>query len=290
MNAVEVKQYVRGLKDLSTLPVLLGKIIAVINDDDAATDDLVKLISFDQAMAQRILRVANSVLFGHSGQIRDIHQAVLFLGSSRIKTVALGMSLLDVFPVHGSFNVQNLWIHSYEVAYLSSLVSDGTSITQPQECFLAGLLHDIGRIIFYTMAPERFLKIETTDTMLEQENEIFGCTHAEAGGWFGESIGLPQELISTIKYHHHPSIVQEGREIVSLVSLAEALSRQFSPRIEDDGLWTREHDALLLELSLTEKDIHSFSEKFSQIRPEIDSVFSESEKKPEQPQNDDPGS
>jgi putative nucleotidyltransferase with HDIG domain len=284
MSADDVKRYIKGLNDLSTLPVLLGRIIAAANDENSSPDDLHKLISFDQALAQRVLRYANSALLGHSGQIKDIDQAIMFLGTERIKAAAISMSVLDVFPSRSGFNVQNLWAHGYEVAYLSAVLSERVSTTPPQECFLAGLLHDVGRVVFYTMDHKKFLKIETTDTMLGQETEVFGCTHAEAGGWFAETVGLPPEVVSTIRYHHHPSSVNEGREIVSIIALAEALSRQISPRIEDDGIWTQEHDAILLEFSFTQDDINSFAETFAAVRPEIDSFFpSNDEPKPENP-------
>lgn len=274
MRAQDVQEYIRGLSDLSTIPALAGKVIAIAADEEASAEDLHTVISFDQALAERVLKVANSVLLGHSGQIRDIKQAVLFLGFDRIKSIALGMTVMDIFPSGGSFHVENLWIHSYEVAFLASALSDSISMTRPRECFLAGLLHDVGRIIFYSLDHKKFAEIETTDTMLEQEQARFGCTHADAGAWFAESIRLPAETTLSIRHHHRPSAAPEERDLVSLIALAEALSRRFSPRVEDDGLWTPEHDAVLLEFALSQRDVDDFGERFSRMRCEIETFFS----------------
>jgi putative nucleotidyltransferase with HDIG domain len=273
MQEHEVKRYIKQLNDLSTTPALLGKILTLFRDDNASTEDLCTLISYDPAMAERVLRVANSAFFAHSGQIKDIHQAVLFLGLERIKAIAVGMTVINVFPSPGSFHVENLWLHSYEVAFLSSALSDHIAVTQPQECFLSGLLHDIGRLVLYNIDHRRFHQIETTDTMLEQETTLFGCTHAEAGAWFAEEIGLPSAIVTTVRHHHKPSAAPEEMHMVSLVSLAEALTRTFSPRVEDDGIWTPEHDAILLEFSLSEHDLQKIGDQFRNVKSEIEKFF-----------------
>jgi len=270
----EVKQFIKRFHDLSTTPALLGKILALIRDDTYSIENLSNVISYDPAMAERVLRISNSAFFAHPGQIKDVQQAVLFLGADRIKAIAVGMTVMNIFPSPGSFHIENLWLHSYEVAFLSSVMSDKISITQPQECFLSGLLHDIGRLVLYSMDHQRFHQIETTDTMLAQETELFGCDHAEAGALFAEEIGLPSGIVTTIKYHHTPSAAPEDMSMVSLVALAEALTRMIKPRVEDDGIWTREHDAILLEFSLAENDLHEIGERFKEAQVQIESFFS----------------
>jgi putative nucleotidyltransferase with HDIG domain len=273
MTDNDVKRFIRQLHDLSTTPALLGRILSLVGDDTKSTEEICDLISYDPAMAQRVLKIANSSFFAHSGQIKDIRQAVLFLGLDRIKSIAVGMTVMHIFPSVGAFRVENLWLHSYEVAFLSSALTEKIAITRPQESFLAGLLHDIGRIVFYSMDHASFLTVETTDTMLEQEHAVFGCTHAEAGAWFAEDIGLPNSVVTSIRHHHKPSAAPDEMNIVSLVSLAEAFTRTFSPRVEDDGIWTPEHDAIILEFSLSPEDIHSLGNRFGAARGDIERFF-----------------
>ncbi len=276
MQEADVKTYIKGLSDLSTIPVLLYKIMKTCSDESADCEDLYKIITYDAALAERVLRSANSVLFGHAGRINDIQQAILFLGFDRIKNIALGMTAMKIFPSPGSFTITNLWTHSYEVAFLASLLPDVIPMTLPGECFLAGLMHDIGRIVFYSMAPREFMKIETTDTLLEQERAVFGCTHAEAGAWLAQSLGMPEEVSENIMHHHRPSGARDHREMIAVIALAEALSRGFSPRIEDDGLWTPEHDALLLEFSITPDEVRVMGDQLAVVGPEITAMFENS--------------
>jgi len=268
-----VKGFIKGLKDLPTIPALLGKIISVVSDEDSSAQDLYKLISHDQALAERVLRVANSTFFGHSGEVKDIRQAIMFLGFNKIKSMAVGMTVMDAFPAHSSFNIKNLWSHGYEVALFAEALSEVICMTCPRECFLLGLLHDIGRIIFYKINPGGFLEIEAANDRLEKEKELFGCTHAEAGAWFAMENGLPSEIISTIQFHHQPSLATEYKDSVSIVSLAEALLSMFSPKRENDGIWNKEHEVLSLEYSLTDDTILLVGAKFFAAKPEIEQFF-----------------
>jgi len=127
--------------------------------------------------------------------------------------------------------------------------------------------------VFYCLDHVLFKTIETTDTMLEQEATVFGCTHAEAGAWFAEDIRLPDSIVSSIRYHHKPSAAPDEMNLVSLVSLAEAFTRMFNPRVEDDGIWTQEHNAILLEFSLTKDDLRAISVRFSAARNDIERFF-----------------
>lgn len=272
-KTIDVNNFIKKLKDLPTIPTLMGKILSIVKDEGSSVRELQNVIFHDQSLAEKVLKVANSAIFGHSGQIKELRQAIMFLGFDNIKSIAVGMTIMDIFPSNSAFNIKNLWIHGYEVALFSQALSEVISMTCPCECFLSGLLHDIGRIIFYKMDSEGFFKVETASNRNEKEKEIFGCTHAEAGAWFAKGNRLPDEIVSAIQFHHHPSLAKKYKDTVSIVSLAEVISNMYSPKKENDGIWTEEHNALFLEYSLSDDDIFSVGEKYCAAKPEIDEFF-----------------
>lgn len=271
----EVREYVKGVYRARTIPSMLGKILSLVKDENSSPQELFLLISHDPALAERVIQVANSVMFGHSGEVRALRHAVMFLGYERLRSIAMGMGVMDVFSIsaRSSLDIQNLWIHGYEVAYLSSVISDTISMGASPESFLCGLVHDIGRIIFFEKDRDRYYEIGTSDDMFEKEVELFGCTHAEAGGWYAEYAGLPEDIIQAIRHHHRPSGATGNMLGVSVVALAEVFSRRFSPRFIDDGLWTPEHDAILLELGIGEESMQAICHKLGGLKYDIKMFF-----------------
>jgi HD-like signal output (HDOD) protein len=275
ITEADVKRYIKNMQDLSTIPVLLGKILKACQDENASASELNKLITFDQALAQRVLRMANSAAFGRSGQVKDIEKAVFFLGFDRIRAIAIGMTVMSMVATKGSFTVENLWIHGYEVGFISSALTDLVPMTSPGECFLSGLLHDIGRIIFCGMDQKKFISIAKGEDMLEWEQTLFGCTHEAAGALFIEELGLPKELALIAKFHHHPELAKEQKDTVAVVALAEGLAGRFNPRPEGDSIWTPALDAIVKQYSITEEDIKGVGEKLAAAMPEIEQVFTQ---------------
>lgn len=273
MDKNDIKEYINGLNKSYTIPSMLSKILAITRNENSSPQELYNLISHDQALAERVIMLANSAMFGHSRDVKSIKHAVLFLGYDNIKSIALAMAVMDIFHAHTSFKIKNLWIHAYEVAYIAAAISDIVSMAAPSEVFLCGLLHDIGRAIFYRKDHDKFLEIGASDDIFDKEKELFGCTHAEAGALYAEHAGMPEDIVLSIRHHHQPSKTRGNKLGVSIVSIAEALSRRFSPRIEDDGIWTEEHDAILLELSLDESELLPIGENLGGLKREIEKFF-----------------
>lgn len=273
MEASEVRKAVEKLDSLSTIPIVLTQILRATADPSSSPEDLFNIISRDQAVAEKIVRTANSPFFGHSGQIGELEQAIILLGYKHIRNIALSVSVVSMFSKRGDINLKNFWAHSYEVAFIAAYIAEGTTMLSPQAVFLSGLLHDIGRLIFYKLYRDQYKAILGTDDLLEKETALFGCDHALAGSWFARKTKLPEEQVLAIQYHHKPSEAETFRDIISVISLAEALSRRYSPKIEDDGIWTADHDAILLELSLTNEDLEEIGTRLNAEELEIQSFL-----------------
>jgi HD-like signal output (HDOD) protein len=269
VDVSEVRTAIDRLDHLSTISVVLNRIWQATGDPSSPPQELYKIISYDQALAERILRVANSTFFRHCEKVGNIRQAILLLGYEQIRDIAVGMSVVVMLSQKGDMNIRKFWAHSYEVASISAMVAEITTILNPTTAFLTGLLHDAGRLLFYNLDKTGYRMILGTDDLLDKEVSKFGCDHALAGSWLAERAHLPEEQVLAIRYHHAPSRSTVFRDLTSALSISEALSRRFSPKIEDDGIWTDEHDALLLELSLTNDNIRDMEEKLNAEETEL---------------------
>ena len=197
----------------------------------------------------------------------------MFLGYRQIKSVALGMSVMKAFPPGGSFSLRALWAHGYEVACIANALSEAVPSMTSRECFLSGLLHDIGRVVFCRMDPERFLRIGVGDDMLARELEIFGCTHEQAGVWFLEDTKLPEDIVVPVGFHHRPDEAKEYADSTAILSFAEALSRVLNPERENDGIWLPAHDEINRRFALTQDQIMQIGTRLALMKRDIGVFF-----------------
>ncbi len=270
MDISYIRSAIEESEQLSTIPVILKKILEVTSDESSSPEDLYKIILHDQALAKKVLGVANSPFFGHSGRIGDIVQAIMFLGYENIRNIAIGMTVISMFSTKCDVNLKKFWKHSYEVAFIAAMIADTATMVNPGNAFLSGLLHDTGRLLLFNLFCEEYKLIQGTDDLLEKEVSIFGCDHALVSSWMAEKARLPVEQVLAIRHHHSPSKAHEFQDMVSVVALAEAMSRMFSPKIEDDGIWTEEHDAILLELSIKPEDVEDIGRRLKAEDAEIE--------------------
>lgn len=271
MNST-TKSKITELSSLPTIPVVISKLIGILKNENASMGELVETIRHDQSIISRIVSIANSPFFGYPGRINSIEQAVLMLGFNLVRSISLSVSIFTMFPIP-YITLKKMWAHSFKVASLSGLLCSKISINNSGVCFLAGLLHDIGRGIFLAInKSEHPLEgIETlpklkAHELFEAEKLLFQCNHTDAARWFLEELFFPQEIILPVYYHHDlggASLSElPHKDVILTIYLSEGLIQEIDPDDLNDGQFSEVHSMLFKEAGFTTKDIEEIKKKF----------------------------
>jgi putative nucleotidyltransferase with HDIG domain len=198
------------------------------------TQRIVDLISHDNSLAAQCLRMANSPLFGRWQAITTARAAVMALGMQRMREIAVSCCVLKLLPdAPPGDNPIVFWEHSLACALLCRRIAKKIGCRDPEQAYLAGLLHDLGLIVNYSVAPELvqqvlFDVIQTGKTLVAAETELFGFSHCESGYLIARRWNLHPAIMDVIKHHHRMTQLSDHRPLLALVSLADRLCRLHS--------------------------------------------------------------
>ncbi len=205
----DVIREIDRLSELPILPQILIKLNKVAEDDNASAEDLGRIILKDQSLTLQVLKVVNSACYRQQKRecTTTVSQAVVILGFNGVRRLALGMSVYDTLKTANTLpGLQNLWSHSLTVAITSRLVAACTGYYSAEEAFVAGLVHDIGRVVLARCDPELYGRIiaRTSDSaeLRNQERKLFGMSHALAGKRLAHHWSLPAAFEEVIGGHH----------------------------------------------------------------------------------------
>jgi putative nucleotidyltransferase with HDIG domain len=162
-----------------------------------------------------------------------VHLAVVVLGFNAVKDIGLSISVIDAFKSakdEGLFEMAKFWEHSVGCAVGSKMLARTYGYRVSNEAFVAGLLHDMGKLVLNQYLHDDFMKImqkvnaERCD-LLQAETEIIGVTHNKVGAWLAKKWNMPKVIVNSIEFHHHPYNSPEAKELVALVYLADYMCR-----------------------------------------------------------------
>lgn len=186
--------------------------------------DLGNIISSDQAITSKLLRMVNSAYYGFPRRISTISQALVVIGVEGLRSLIMGLSVQSLFKSEIG-NI--LWTHSVCTAAAAKLITQKFGNVHPEESFVVGLVHDIGRVVLYQYFPEEFeyLDLVNKDTIntLKEEREFFGMDHGEVGARISQNWNLPEKIIESIKYHHKPNMAIQN-QVALVVCIGEGIA------------------------------------------------------------------
>lgn len=242
---------------LPTMPQILIKLIDLCQSDDAGMPELAQLIANDAGMSSRVLRVANSAAYHRGGRQVGLAQALSVLGADLVKSLLISESVFQTFngfPHTGGSDLRAFWKHSLAAAVLARDLAKATQYPQVEEAYLAGLLHDVGRLALLAAAPDDYspiFQITDCERLCDTEQASLHISHAEAGAWLIERWEMDSFLADAVLYHHEvPARVLTAHPLIRIVHLAHLLSdhRPGVPLPEDMGAICQLSDPEVLEI------------------------------------------
>jgi HD-like signal output (HDOD) protein len=196
--------------------------------------EVAQLISNDPAITSKILRVVNSSFYGFPQRITTITHAIVILGFNTIRSIVLSSTIFDAFKGgqqrSDGFDRVQFWKHSIACGAAAKVLAKRLGHSGVEEFFIAGLLHDVGKIILDQYLHEQAQKVMDTvrqkDILwVRAEEEVMGVTHAELGGWLFQKWNLSKALVESCTCHHNPTLATDNLKAVSVVHFADIVSR-----------------------------------------------------------------
>jgi HD-like signal output (HDOD) protein len=207
----DIDRVIRQIEKIPTLPIISQKIMEITGDEDASFKKLVRIVEKDQALAVKILKVANSAFYGLVSQVTSLEHALVVLGTNQVKSIVLGSSVYQFFSDDkGSpFDRTRFWKHAIICSQVAQFLGKHFRIGKDDTLFLAGLIHDVGKVVLDQAFHGEFLEIMDVvsskgTTFSEAENEIMGTTHYQIAAKLLKQWNFPNMVIMQVLYHHAP--------------------------------------------------------------------------------------
>ena len=242
---------------LPAMPQILIKLIDLCQADEVGVNELSKLIANDAGLTSRVLRVANSAAYQRSGRKLGLPQALTTLGADLVKSLLISESVFQTFngfPHTGGTDLRPFWKHSLAAAVMARDLAKTMQYPQVEEAYLAGLLHDVGRLALLAAAPDTYnFNFQTADDgdLCAAEQKSLQISHAEAGAWLIERWEMDSYLADAVLYHHeNPARVMMAHPLIRIIHLAHLLSDHppDTPLPAEMGAVCGVGDAKLLEI------------------------------------------
>jgi len=230
----KILKKLKEVEELPTISALFLEITKLLQSKTSSMAELSRAIHKDPSLASKVLKVANSACYGLRKKVASLQLALVVLGMKEIARIVSTISVLDTIKEFGgtkqkTFDIRFYWRHSVMTGCLATYLAKEVKENFKGECFVAGLLHDIGKIALLHFFPEDFIEIrkkaaEREINVYKEEKDYLGITHSEIGGWLAEKWSLPVHLITPILLHHEPDKAETSKILTGIVSFADEIS------------------------------------------------------------------
>ncbi|HSW39774.1 MAG TPA: HDOD domain-containing protein [Acidobacteriota bacterium] len=224
-RSLNLSALVAGIRDLPPLPATVARIMEATFDHDISIRNLYLLISQDQALSAKILKIVNSAMYALRCEVSTVSRAVSILGLDTVKSIIMAASIERVFYGSTGLSAKLLSDHSWGTAIAARAIARTVRYENLEEALICGLMHDIGKPVLMHNARERYMEIVSDvylgdATFYEREIASFGFSHAEVGALLARKWNFPAHLAEAIGFHHDPLSAPTYKKFASIINLA----------------------------------------------------------------------
>ncbi len=238
----QLHKIIMSTRDLPAMPQVASKVLELSSDPNTSAAQLQQVISDDQAMTARILKIANSAMYSCSRKIKTLTEAIVMLGFNSIRSLVVTSAARNLYNTRKSrsgLKERLLWEHSIGAGFACRLMAQKYAPALTEEAFLAGLMHDIGKLVLNIRTPEKFDEIvqvvyNENLSFHVTEQEHFGFTHAEVGALLVKKWKLSPVMEDVIKNHHNAESISSENPLLLFLDLSNQLCHKLGIGFSDE--------------------------------------------------------
>ena len=241
-NTLSPKELVTGSIRLVSLPEVCIRVNEMLDEPTVTAADLGQIISQDTSLTARLLKIVNSSYYGFQAKIETVSRAVTVVGLRELRGLVIAASAVETFSnvPDTVLNKVRFWRHSLYCGVIARLLAEKCNVLHSERLFVAGLLHDIGKLIIAQRLPteRKMITLEVENgqrSELEVEQDFLGFNHAEVGGELMKQWNMPETLFESVAYHHDPRRAEVGVMETCLVHLANIFTDEAEQGLDMSG-------------------------------------------------------
>lgn len=252
---MNLSEYIKNNQQIATLPTVATRILKMIKSDNFSITEISSVVESDPGLTLKLIRVANSPLYGLRSQVTSVNTAIMALGLNKLTNIVLSISLYSKFLVNKQNDfaqlIDKFWQHSASTGVVSKHLCNILKQNYKELEFSGGLLHDLGKLAMMQFDSKRYFEVMTLVEKehifdIEAEKQIFGMNHLEVGREMAIQWQLPKELIEILSFHNTPKVSKENQLLIAIIRFSDILCEMWgegfyegieSIKIEDDESW-----------------------------------------------------
>ena len=221
----------KGYTQISSLSTIYARLNEAMNNPRSSMSHLAQIIKDDPGLTARLLRLVNSAFYGFPSKIETITRAIVIVGMQQLRDLAMATSIVNLFtgiPEH-LVSMESFWRHSIACGVAARILATYRRETNVERFFVAGMLHDIGRVIINTKIPDKARKALlrckfNSELLYVAEREVIGFDHAAVGHALLQTWNLPDSLREVVAYHHNPSEARRFPMETAIIHVADIIA------------------------------------------------------------------